>query len=65
MKVFENGIYRDLTQEELVEMQAALDKEEKELMLTISREFLKDAGENLSHIYELNGIIEGVVCDGE
>ena len=42
-----------------------IDKEEKELMLTICREFLKDAGENLSHIYELNGIIEGVVCDGE
>lgn len=42
-----------------------IDKEEKELMLTICREFLKNAGENLSHIYELNGIIEGVVCDGE
>lgn len=42
-----------------------IDKEEKELMLTICREFLKDAGENLSRIYELNGIIEGVVCDGE
>lgn len=42
-----------------------IDAEEKELMLTTCREFLKDAGENSSRIYELNGIIEGVVCDGE
>lgn len=28
-------------------------------------EFLKDAGDNSSRIYELNGIIEGVVCDEE
>ena len=30
-----------------------IDKEEKELMLTICRDFLKNAGENLSHIYEI------------
>lgn len=42
-----------------------IDDSEKELMITVCEEFLKDAGDNSSRIYELNGIIEGVVCDGE
>ena len=42
-----------------------IDASEKELMITACEEFLKDAGDNSSRIYELNGIIEGVVCDGE
>lgn len=42
-----------------------IDDSEKELMITACEEFLKDAGDNSSRIYELNGIIEGAVCDGE
>ena len=42
-----------------------IDDSEKELLITACEEFLKDAGDNSSRIYELNGIIEGVVCDGE
>ena len=42
-----------------------IDDSEKELMITACEEFLKDAGDNSSRIYELNCIIEGVVCDGE
>lgn len=42
-----------------------IDDEERELMLSTCRNFLKDETDNLSHIYELNGIIEGIVCDGE
>ena len=42
-----------------------IDDSEKKLMITMCEEFLKDAGDNSSRIYELNGIIEGVVCDEE
>jgi hypothetical protein len=38
---------------------------EKELMIDACEELLKDSGDNSSCIYELNGIIEGVVCDGK
>ena len=38
---------------------------EKELMLSTCEEFLRETGDNTSRIYELNGIIEGVVCEGE
>lgn len=42
-----------------------IDDSEKKLMITMCEEFLKDAGDNSSRIYELNEIIEGVVCDEE
>lgn len=42
-----------------------IDDEEKKLMLSSCEEFLAATGDNTSRIYELNGIIEGLVCDGE
>ncbi|MBQ8325565.1 MAG: hypothetical protein IJX86_00720 [Lachnospiraceae bacterium] len=30
-----------------------------------AEEFVEEIGDNSGMIYELNGIIEGVVCDGE
>lgn len=42
-----------------------IDDSEKEFIISACEEFLNDVGDNLSHIYELNEIIEGVVCDGE
>ena len=42
-----------------------IDDSEKRMLITVCVEFLKDAGDSSSRIYELNGIIEGVVCDGE
>lgn len=42
-----------------------MDDSGKELLITACEKFLKDVGDNSSRIYELNGIIEGVVCDGE
>ena len=42
-----------------------INEAEKELMLSTCEEFLQETGDNTSRIYELNGIIEGVVCDGE
>ncbi len=42
-----------------------IDDSEKELMIKACEGFLKDSEDNTSRIYELNGIIEGIVCDGE
>lgn len=42
-----------------------IDDDEKSLMINACEVFLSDEGDNSSRIYELNGIIEGVVCDGE
>lgn len=42
-----------------------IDDSKKELMLNICDEFLINEGDSSSYIYELNGIIEGIVCDGE
>ena len=42
-----------------------INEAKKELMLSTCEEFLQETGDNTSRIYELNGIIEGVVCDGE
>lgn len=39
--------------------------EEREELVTRAEEFLEEIGDNSGKIYELNGIIEGVVCDGE
>ena len=61
----------DKCQMELIKMVDAvlennvIDDEEKKLMLSTCEEFLQETGDNTSRIYELNGIIEGVVCDGE
>lgn len=42
-----------------------IDDSEKKLMLTACEEFLENACDSSSQIYELNGIIDGIVCDGE
>ncbi len=42
-----------------------IDDSKKESMLNICDEFLINEGDSSSYIYELNGIIEGIVCDGE
>lgn len=42
-----------------------IDDSEKELIINACEEFLNVSDDYLSCIYELNGIIEGVVCDGE
>lgn len=42
-----------------------IDDSEKELLIIACEEFLKHSGDSSSRIYELNGIIEGIVCDGE
>lgn len=43
----------------------AIDDEERKLLLNYSEEFLRGMSDNTDKIYELNGIIEGIVCDGE
>lgn len=42
-----------------------IDDGEKNLLMMICESFQKDTGDKTARIYELNGIIEGVVCDGE
>lgn len=42
-----------------------IDEDERTLMITTCEIFLKETDNNSAKIYELNGIIEGVVCDGE
>lgn len=43
-----------------------IDESEKKMMLEACEELLKnDVEDKSSRIYELNGIIEGIVCDGE
>ncbi|MCM1083649.1 MAG: hypothetical protein NC393_06755 [Clostridium sp.] len=42
-----------------------IDEEEKKSMLEKAENFLKDAEDNTANVYELNGIIEGIICDGE
>ncbi|MDF2821186.1 MAG: hypothetical protein K0R15_1627 [Clostridiales bacterium] len=39
--------------------------DERELMLLHSEKFLKETVDDTAKIYELNGIIEGIICDGE
>lgn len=61
----------DKKQIELIKMVDAvledhvIDDSEKEMMITACEEYLKASEDNTSRIYELNGIIEGIVCDGE
>lgn len=40
-------------------------KEEREMMVERAELFLKATGDNIANVYELNGIIEGIICDGE
>lgn len=42
-----------------------IDDSEKKLMISACEEFTKCSGDSTSRIYELNGIVEGIVCDGE
>lgn len=42
-----------------------IDDDEKKLMLASCEAFMAVTGDNTSRIYELNGIIEGIGCDGE
>ncbi|SHK37337.1 hypothetical protein [Hespellia stercorisuis] len=42
-----------------------IDDNEKDLMLNTCEEHLKKIEDRSSRIYEINGIVEGVVCDGE
>ena len=39
-------------------------EKEREELLQISKRYLDDIGDNTSKIYELNGIIIGIICDG-
>lgn len=42
-----------------------INEEEKKMMLEKAESFLKETGDNIAKVYELNGIIEGIICDGE
>lgn len=42
-----------------------INDDERELLLRSSEKFLEDLGDDSGKIYELNGIIDGVVCDGK
>lgn len=42
-----------------------INEEEKKMMLEKAERFLMKTGGNTVNLYELNGIIEGIVCDGE
>ena len=42
-----------------------IDDVEKKKLITSAEEFLKEMGDDSGRIYELNGIIEGIICDGE
>ena len=42
-----------------------IDEDEKKKLISSAENYLNDAGEISGKIYELNGIIEGIICDGE
>lgn len=42
-----------------------IDENEKEQLIKSAESFLDDTDEYSGRIYELNGIIEGIICDGE
>lgn len=42
-----------------------IDESEKKRLVSIAEEFLNEMGDDTGRIYELNGIIEGIICDGE
>lgn len=50
--------------DEVLEDKIITDKE-RDLMLRYTKNYLEDNADETSKIYELNGIIEGIVCDGE
>lgn len=41
-----------------------IDDREKEIMITSAEHFLNEMHDNTANVFELNGIIEGIVCDG-
>lgn len=42
-----------------------IDDDEKNRLISTAENFLNNLGDNFEKIYELNGIIEGIICDGE
>lgn len=42
-----------------------IDEDERKTLLEYADEFLKEMGDDTGKIYELNRIIEGIVCEGE
>lgn len=42
-----------------------IDEKERKLLLKKADEYLEHIGDGVGEIYELNGIIEGIVCDGK
>lgn len=42
-----------------------IDEDKKNILISGLEDFLHDVGNNSGKIYELNGIIDGIVCDGE
>lgn len=40
-----------------------INEEEKKLLIEKAEFFLEKAGDDLSIVYELNGIVEGIICD--
>ena len=41
-----------------------IDENEKKKLISSAEEFLKEMGDDTGKIYELTGIIEGIICDG-
>lgn len=41
-----------------------IDDDEKKILIEEAESFASEMGDNTSIIYELTGIIEGIVCDG-
>lgn len=42
-----------------------IDETEKKQLISIAEEFPSEMGDDTARIYELNGIIGGIICDGE
>lgn len=42
-----------------------IDDSEKQRLINSAEDFLNEQGDDIGKIYELNGIIEGIICDGE
>lgn len=59
------------TQVELIKLvsdvveDSIIDDKEREILLEYAYRYEHDQNENDKKIYELNGIIEGIICDGE
>lgn len=42
-----------------------INETEKKVMLQKAESFLNETADDIANVYELNGIVEGIVCDGE